>query len=309
MLPPPVQLRRRRARVRLTAFQRALWSAVALASLAALATAPLPAGRAQTLTVDVHAHRGGAGLAPENTLAAFRNAIALGADVLELDLHVSKDGELVVIHDPTVSRTTTGRGYVHELTLADLKRLDAGVHFHPRFAGERIPTLGEVLALVATQAPAHVRLNIETKYPAPGEYPPPPPDFEAKVLQQVRAAGLLDRVIVQSFHYPSIRTVKALAPTVRTAALRAARAPVLDPVAVVRDVGADLWAPQASLVTADVVDALHRAGIPVVPWTVNAPAEMDRLLDAGIGRLPGDGIITDYPDRLLQVLRARGIRR
>ncbi len=282
---------------------------VVLASLAALATAVLPAGLVQTLTVDVHAHRGGAGLAPENTLAAFRNAIALGADVLELDLHVSKDGELVVIHDPTVSRTTTGRGYVHELTVADLKRLDAGVHFHPRFAGERIPTLGEVLALVATQAPPHVRLNIETKYPSPGQYPPPPPDFEAKVIEQVRAAGLLDRVIVQSFHYPSIRKVKALAPMVRTAALRAARDPTFDPVAVVREVGADLWAPQADQVTATVVETLHRAGIPVVPWTVNTPAEMERLLDAGIGRLSGDGIITDYPDRLLQVLRARGIRR
>ncbi|MDR7486930.1 MAG: glycerophosphodiester phosphodiesterase family protein [Armatimonadota bacterium] len=267
-----------------------------------------PSGLARALTVDVHAHRGGAGLAPENTLAAFRNAIALGADVLELDLHVSRDGELIVIHDPTVSRTTDGRGYVREMTVAELKRLDAGARFDPRFAGERIPTLGEVLALVTTSAPPHVRLNIETKYPSPGQYPPPPPDFETKILHQVRAAGLRHRVIVQSFHYPSILTVKAIDPTVRTAALRAPRDPASDPVAVVREARADLWAPQAGQVTVDVVEALHRAGVPVVPWTVNAPAEMERLLEAGIGRLPGDGIITDYPDRLLQVLRARGIR-
>jgi glycerophosphoryl diester phosphodiesterase len=264
--------------------------------------APVP-----LLTIDVHAHRGGAGLAPENTLAAFRNALALGADVIELDVHVSRDGEVVVLHDFTLSRTTHTSGYVRETALADLKRLDAGGWFNPRFAGERIPTLREVLDLIRADSP-RVRVNIETKYPSPGEAPPPPPDFEERVLQQVRAAGMLDRVILQSFFYPSIVRVKALAPAVRTAALRASRAPTSDPVGVVREAKADIWAPQAGLVTREAVEELHRAGIPVVPWTVNASAEMERLIDAGIGRLRGDGIITDYPDRLLQVLRARGIR-
>ncbi len=260
------------------------------------------------LTLDVHAHRGGAGLAPENTLAAFRSALALKVDVLELDVHISRDGEVVVLHDFTLSRTARVTGYVREMTLGELKRLDVGTWFDPRFAGERIPTLREVLDLVRGSEQPPAQLNIETKYPSPGQAPPPPPDFEERVLQLVRAAGLLDRVIVQSFFYPSIVRVKALVPAARTAALRASRDPTFDPVAVVREAKADIWSPQSGMVTREAVDALHQAGIPLTPWTVNAPAEMERLIDLGIGRLRGDGIITDYPDRLIQVLRARGAR-
>jgi glycerophosphoryl diester phosphodiesterase len=266
------------------------------------------AGPAPQLTIDVYAHRGGAGLAPENTLAAFRNALALKADVLELDAHATRDGELVVLHDFTLSRTTRVQGYVRETTLAELKRLDAGAWFNPRFAGERIPTLREVLDLVKASDQPRVRLNIETKYPSPGEAPLPPADFEERVLQQVRAAGLLDRVIIQSFYYPSLGRVKAIDSSVRTGALRASRDPTFDPVAVVREAKADIWVPNVGLVIQDVVEDLHRAGIPVVPWTVNAPAEMERLMGLGIGRLRGDGIITDYPDRLIDLLRARGVR-
>jgi glycerophosphoryl diester phosphodiesterase len=281
--------------------------AVALAAAGVLLALPTcPAVSAPRLNVDVHAHRGGAGLAPENTLAAFRHALEMDVDVIELDVHVSRDGEVVVLHDFTLARTTRTTGYVRETTLAELKRLDAGVWFDPRFAGERIPTLREALDLI--RAHPRARVNVETKYPSPGEAPPPPPDFEERVLQAVRAAGMLDRLIVQSFYYPSIGRFKALAPGVRAAALRMSRAPTSDPVGVVREAGADLWAPQAGMVDRGVVEVLHRAGIPVVPWTVNAPVEMERLLDAGVGRLAGDGIITDYPDRLFQVLRARGIR-
>lgn len=273
-----------------------------------MAVAGAGAGAAPALMVDVYAHRGGAGLAPENTLTAFRHALVLKADVLELDVHASRDGEIVVLHDFTLSRTARVTGYVREMTLTELKRLDVGVWFDPRFANERIPTLREVLDLVKASDDPRVRLSIETKYPSPGEAPAPPVDFEERVLQLVRTAGLLDRVIVQSFFYPSIVRVKTLAPAVRTAALRASRAPTSDPVAVVREAKADAWAPQAGMVTRETVDALHQAGIPITPWTVNAPAEMERLIDAGVGRLRGDGIITDYPDRLIQVLRARGAR-
>jgi glycerophosphoryl diester phosphodiesterase len=262
---------------------------------------------APSLTVDVYAHRGGAGLAPENTLAAFRHALTLGADVLELDVHVSKDGELVVIHDFTLPRTTNGQGYVREASLADLKRLDAGARFDPRFAGERIPTLQEVLDLVKMAGP-RVRLAIETKYPSPGEAPMPPADMEERLVRQVRAAGLAGRAMIESFYYPSLVRVKTIDPGIVTVVLRRAQEPTSDPVGVVREAKGDVWSPNAGLVTREAVDTLHRAGIPVVPWTVNAPAEMERLLDAGIGRLRGDGIITNYPDRLIQVLKARGIR-
>lgn len=274
---------------------------VAVAGALALGSSATP-----VLTVDVHAHRGGAGLAPENTLAAFRNALALGVDYLEMDLHVSADGEVVVIHDATLRRTTNGRGYVRETPLSELKRLDAGAWFHGRFAGERIPTLREVLEMVRASGDSRIRLNLETKYDAGA---PPPDDFEERVLRLVREAGMSGRIIVQSFHYPSLSRVKALDPAVPTAVLRRASDIPPDAVAVVRQAGATIYSPNFRLIGGDVIDALHRAGVPVVPWTVNDPVDMQRLLDAGIGRHPGDGIITDYPDRLIQVLRARGLRR
>ena len=278
-----------------------------LALALALWTMSTVAGAAQNVTVDVHAHRGGARLAPENTLAAFRNGMAMGVDVLELDLHVSQDGEVVVIHDATLERTTNGRGFVRQTPLAALRRLDAGAWFHARFAGERIPTLREVLEVVRVSGDDHLRLNIETKYDA--QAPPPPPEFEERVVQLIREAGLGGRVIIQSFYYPSLSRLKALAPALPTAALRSARDPAPDPVAVVRAAQADIYSPSSQLATREAVDALHRAGIPVVVWTVNNPVEMERLLGVGIGALRGDGIITDYPDRLIQFLRARGVRR
>ena len=107
----------------------------------------------------IGAHRGGAAYAPENTLASFAEGLRRGADMLELDIHLSRDGELIVLHDHDLTRTTDGRGYVHQRTVADLQRLDAGSWFDPRFAGERIPTLEEVIAFVARRA----YLTIEVK--------------------------------------------------------------------------------------------------------------------------------------------------
>lgn len=267
----------------------------------------LTPGLAQSAGVDVHAHRGGAGLAPENTLVAFRSAMAMSVEVLEMDLHVSADGEIVVIHDSTLERTTNGRGFVRNTPLAELQRLDAGSWFGARFAGERIPTLREVLETVRASGDNQVRLNLETKY-EPGA-PSSPPDFEARVVRLVSEVGMNRRVMIQSFHYPSLTRVKALDPSILTISLRLASDPPPDPVALVRAAQADIYSPNFRLATRAVIETLHRAGIPVVPWTVDNPAEMERLLEMGIGTLRGDGIITNYPDRLIQVLRARGLRR
>ena len=283
-----------------------LRAALLLTMLTALILPPVPT-LAQLVTVEVHAHRGGAGLAPENTLAAFRNALALGVDVLEMDLHVTADGEVVVIHDPTLERTTTGHGYVRVAALADLQRLDAGSWFNTQFAGERVPTLRAVFDLVRASGNNRVRFNIETKYEP--SVPAPPQDFEERALRVIREAGVSDRVIIQSFYYPSLARTKALDRSVPTAALRAATDATPDPVAVVRAAPADIYSPSVRLVSRSVVDALHKAGIPVVPWTIDDPAQMERLLEMGIGTLRGDGIITNYPDRLIQVLRAKGLRR
>jgi glycerophosphoryl diester phosphodiesterase len=252
--------------------------------------------------LDVHAHRGGAGLAPENTLAAFRNGMALGSDALEMDLHVTRDGEIVVIHDETLERTTDGVGPVADLTLEELKRWDAGGKFAPAFRGERVPTLREVIDLVKATGNTQIRLDLELKYhpDRPGE----PEDFEQRVLEILRGTGFVEQVNVISFHHPSLATMKALEPRIRTGLLAGGRQAPQDPVALVRRYHADYYSPSVRHVTAEVVAALHQAGIPLVPWTVNEEADMRRLIGLGIGTVAGDGIATDYPDRLLNLLKA-----
>ncbi|MBI4737847.1 MAG: glycerophosphodiester phosphodiesterase [candidate division NC10 bacterium] len=251
--------------------------------------------------LEVHAHRGGAGLAPENTLAAFRNGMALGADALEMDLHVTRDGEVVVIHDETLERTADGQGNVADLTLEELKGWDAGAKFAPGFQGERVPTLREVIALVKAAGNTRIRMDLELKYHP--DRPGKPEDFEQRVLEIVRETGFVLRVNVISFHHPSLSKVKALEPRIRTGLLAGGRQAPPDPVALVRQYQADYYSPSFRHVTAEAVAALHQAGIPIVPWTVNEGAEMRRLMGLGIGTLAGDGIATDYPDRLLNLLR------
>jgi glycerophosphoryl diester phosphodiesterase len=251
---------------------------------------------------EIHAHRGGAGLAPENTLAAFRKALALQVEVLEMDLHVTRDGEVVVIHDATLERTTDGRGVVRELALEEIRRADAGAKFAREFAGERIPTLREVLALVRSDGRPTTRLNLETKF-AKGEEGQPD-DFEARVLAILREEGFVGRAILQSFHHPSLVKAKRLEPGLKTAALIGRQRPK-DPVELIRGLGADYYSPPHQQVAPALVEALHAAGIPVVPWTVNETADALRLLEAGVGHLAGDGLITNYPDRLLALLRSR----
>lgn len=257
----------------------------------------------ETVSVEVHAHRGASGLAPENTLAAFRKALELGVDVLEMDMHVTRDGEIVIIHDDKLDRTTDGRGSVRDLTLAEVKQRDAGRHFAPQFKGEPVPTLREVIALVQSSGNSRVRLNIETKFVKGHEGKPA--DFEEKVLEIIREKGFAERVILQSFHYPSLAKMKTLEPRVKLAVLMAGNQVSRDPVELVRQYQADYYSCDFRQLTTDLVSVLHKARIPVVPWTVNEEADVRRLLDAGVGRLAGDGIITNYPDRVMNLLKAR----
>lgn len=253
--------------------------------------------------LEVHAHRGGAGLAPENTLAAFRKALELGVDALEMDLHVTRDGVVVVIHDETLDRTTDGRGDVGDLSLEGVKRSDAGGKFAPAFRGERVPSLREVIDLVKTSGNGRVRLDLELKYHQ--DRPGRPEDFEERVLEILRETGFAERVNVISFHHPSLTKVKALEPKIRTGLLAGGRMAPQDPVALVRQFRADYYSPNFRHVTSEAVAALHQAGIPIVPWTINEEAEMRRLMALGIGGLAGDGIATDFPDRLMNLLNAR----
>ena len=179
--------------------------------------------------LSLQAHRGAAGLAPENTLAAFRMAIELGADAAELDLQATKDGVVVVIHDDTVDRTTDGRGRIGDLTLADIKRLDAGTKFGAAFRGERVPTLSELIDLVKAGGNDRFRLNLEIKFAEGREGQPA--DLEERVLAVLTQAGFLDRVITQSFHHASAAKMKRLAPSIPAGLLVGQRRQPADPVA------------------------------------------------------------------------------
>jgi glycerophosphoryl diester phosphodiesterase len=253
--------------------------------------------------LSLQAHRGAAGLAPENTLAAFRMAIELGVDGTELDLQATKDGVVVVIHDDTVDRTTDGRGRIGDLTLDEVKRLDAGGKFSPAFRGERIPMLSELIDVVRASGRQSFRLNLEIKF-ADGQEGSPA-DLEERVLAVLRETGFLNRVITQSFHHPSATKMKRLAPSIPAGLLVGQRRQPSDPVAAVREHRVDYYAPHYSLVTPDLLRALHQASIPVVTWTVNDPGDMWRLIAMGLGTLPGDGMISDFPDRLISLRRGR----
>ncbi len=253
--------------------------------------------------LDVHAHRGGAGLAPENTLAAFRKAIRLDVDALEMDLHVTRDGEVIVIHDDTLDRTTDGRGNIADLTLEEVRRWDAGGKFAPGFHGERIPTLREVIELVKATGNTRIRLDLELKFHP--DHPGKPEDFEQRILDILRQTGFGERVNVISFHHPSLAKMKVLEPKIRTGLLAGGRQAPKDPLALVRQYQADYYSPSVRHVTAEVVAAVHQAGVPIVPWTVNEEVEMRRLMALGVGTLAGDGIATDFLDRLLNLLRAQ----
>ena len=157
----------------------------------------------------VVAHRGAMGHAPENTLAAFVKAMDMGAHMSELDIHQSRDGELIVIHDAQVSRTTDGAGAVSELTLADIKKFDAGTWFGPQYAGERVPTLQEVIDLVR----GRMALNVEVKAGQEGLYP----GIIDRLIDHVVKNGLEEGLVVSSFRQEYLLELRSKAPRVRAA--------------------------------------------------------------------------------------------
>ncbi|MBI4562312.1 MAG: glycerophosphodiester phosphodiesterase [Candidatus Rokubacteria bacterium] len=229
----------------------------------------------------VVAHRGASAYAPENTIAAFELAIAQGADVLEFDVHLSRDDQPVVIHDFTLDRTTNGRGPVRELTVQELKRLDAGGWFHRKYAGQQIQTLHEILERFR----GRVRFGVELK--AGSDFYP---GIEERVIATLQIYQATEHTLVLSFDHPALGRVRAMDPGIRTGALVAHRP--LDPEAVAPGIATALC-PVAHLLTeADARRALA-AGLEVFVWVPNDPALMDRLIAWGV-----TGIVTDRPDLL-----------
>ena len=233
----------------------------------------------------VVAHRGASGHAPENTLAAFRRAVELGARFIETDLQLSRDSHFVAIHDETLDRTTSGHGPVHALKLAELRKLDAGSWFDPRFAGERIPTLEEILGF-ARESDAVFYLEIKPG----GAW-----GLEHALVGALRDAQEAVRALVLSFDASTLAAMRRLEPTLMTGFLFSRS--TADAIKRALEVGARQLAPRVDLVTPDLVAQARRVDLQVVTWTINEPAHMRELAIAGV-----DGIMTDYPDRLISVL-------
>jgi glycerophosphoryl diester phosphodiesterase len=232
-------------------------------------------------------HRGAMGHCPENTLASFERALELGADWIELDVHLSQDGELIVIHDETLERTTNGHGLVREHTRSELKTLDAG-------GGQAIPTLPEVLDFARERGTV---VDIEIKN-APIFYD----GIEAAVVQAVRAAKMVDNVIVISFDHAAVKRVKSLEPRVVTGVLFACR-PTDAGIGLARAASADAVLPHWAYVTREDVTAAHAANLAVAPWASSDPQILRHLVDVGV-----DAIGTNHPDVLRGILNERTVR-
>jgi len=281
---------------------------------------------------DLQGHRGARGLFPENTLDGFRAAARLGVGTFELDVGTTRDGAVVVHHDPALNPNTTRDGMgrwldgagplLRDLTLAQLREYDVG-RLRPGTAyaetylgqapqdGARVPTLDEVLALEAT-----LRWNIELKVmPTHPGWTIPAEEMVERVLHIVGAAGAGPRVALQSFDWRAPRHLRRIRPGIAAGWLTDARTVADAPLWLGRHLGgmADVpdavaaegggaWAPYHSDLTDDLLDRAHDLGLRVIPWTVNAVADMQRLMEWGV-----DGLITDWPDRALSLLGRPGV--
>lgn len=257
--------------------------------------------------MDIQGHRGARGHLPENTLPAFRYAAELGVDTLELDVGVTRDGVVVVHHDrrlnPDVARDKDGQWVkapaptifsldFSRLETYDVGRLRPGSEYAARFPhqkpldGTRIPRLADVLAFGK-------RFNIETKIDAkaPAETLPPEP-FARALIAEIRKAGVERRATIQSFDFRTLKVVEREAPEIETVYLTMGAAS--DPSAV-KAAGARHWSPDYRDLDAAKVKAARGLGLRIIPWTVNEPADIERVIALGV-----DGIISDYPDRVIQ---------
>lgn len=315
---------------------RATGAALILAALAGAAPAANAAG-----SFDLEAHRGGRGLRPENTLASFGNALQLGVSTLELDTGITKDGVVVVSHERTISPLECGGDptkpanpyigrTIHSLTYAQIKTLDCGwrrstdslAQTQERVPGTHMPRLADVFKLAARYGAKDVQFNIETKLDptAPGETVDPD-TFARKVIAEIRKAHVTKRSLLQSFDWRTLKIARKVAPSLRRVALAQPanvypKSPWTAGIAVkTRDaiengeaaflvkneLKADVISPVATSTTPKLVKTSHNLGLPVIPWTVNEKADMGKLIDMGV-----DGLISDYPDRLREVVAAKG---
>lgn len=239
----------------------------------------------------VFAHRGACKVAPENTLPAFEAALRLGADGVELDVQYSSDSKLVIHHNPRLDGTTNGEGRVTSHTLAELRGLDAGSWFDPKFAGTKIATLDEVLDLLKGK----LFVNIEIKALDQATM-----GLGVDVVKAVRDHAMEDQVVVSSFNPLALRRTKMAGPEIEAGLLLAPDLPGWTRWGFTRGYSkADGLHPESPMVDDAYMARAARLNMPVRVWTVNEPAEMQRMIDLGV-----DAIITDYPERALALLKS-----
>jgi glycerophosphoryl diester phosphodiesterase len=230
------------------------------------------------------AHRGYRAKYPENTLVAFEAAIDAGADMIELDVLLTKDRKMVVIHDESLDRSTNGQGPVSGHTLSEIKALDAGGWFDARFKGESLPTLEEVLEMVDKRIP----INIEIKRSA---YEPhhPPDAIEKQIVELVERKNALENVLISSFEWQVLERLRARreAPAI---AILSGGSGENNPLEACRNLGAFSWHPRSLLLKKEHVREMHEVGILVLPWNVDTPEDIQRMLMMDV-----DGLIVDDP--------------
>jgi len=292
--------------------------------------------------IDLQGHRGARGLAPENTLAAFSTALSLGVTTLELDTVLTRDGTVVISHDttlnPDITRDAQGRWLevrgpaIFSLGDAELQQFDVGrIKPGTRYAqnypeqvavdGARIPTLAQLFEAVTRRGNTRVHFNIETKLsPLAPQHSPEPEAFVRAVLDVAQRHGVMQRISLQSFDWRTLQVAQRLAPQVPTVYLSAQQSwsnQVTDPrwtaglrladhgsvPAMVKAAGGKVWSPYYGDLTVESRAQARSLGLKVVVWTVNEPAQIERMLDLQV-----DGIISDRPDRVRSAMAARGLR-
>lgn len=274
---------------------------------------------ATVMAIDVQGHRGTRGNLPENTLPAFKRALEIGVDTLELDCGITKDGVVVVHHDrrlnPDVARGPDGKWVtapaptIYSLTFDELQKYDVGrirpgSEYAKRFPhqkpldGTRIPRLADLFSMTKQ---SKVRFNIETKLlPTHPDETVGPEAFARALIAEFRKAGMTKRAVIQSFDYRTLKIVEKEAPEIETVYLTEAEDS--DPVKVAA-LGAKIWSPDARAMTPAKVAQAHKLGMRIVIWTANQPSEIERMIDLGV-----DGMISDYPERVIEVLKKRKLR-
>jgi glycerophosphoryl diester phosphodiesterase len=244
------------------------------------------------VTPYVIAHRGDSAHRPENTLASFQSALESGAGIVELDVQLSGDGHVVVIHDPTVDRTTTGRGAVGRLTLAEIRALSAGYpdRFGTRYTGERVPTLAEVLSFLRGRA----RLMIEIKGDSVTD--DAAGGIEARTIAEVRRQDMANDLVLISFDHRALRRCQEQAPEIGRGLLLSSGEPA-PAVATCREAGGLFLMPEKSLLSPDLKDRAEGAGLKLATWVVDDPAELPDLERFGLY-----GLASNRPGLILEAL-------